>query len=127
MSSFKEQTQCSICALVQFRTKKNECRRCRSALPERLPAAAHPVAVAQERVTGNPQNGLIQPLQETIRVAVLDALDKCQGNVVLAAKCLGVGKTTLYRYLRKWGRVSSCKQPAALINEHNETRPTISG
>jgi transcriptional regulator of acetoin/glycerol metabolism len=128
MSPFKEQTQCSVCALVQFRTKKNECRRCRTRLPEPQTEAAHPLTSGrplQEPAGGNPPRGLIQPLQETIRLAVLDALDKCQGNVVLAAKYLGMGKTTLYRYLRKWGRASSCKQPVALISGQNENRPNI--
>jgi hypothetical protein len=61
---------------------------------------------------------MIPPLEETIRRAVLDALDKCEGNVMLAAKCLKVGKTTLYRYLRLWGWTSPRAQAAVLKREN---------
>jgi hypothetical protein len=70
--------------------------------------------------------GMIPPLDETVRRAVLDAVDKCDGNVMLAAKCLGVGKTTLYRYLRLWGWISPYRKAAALIREPGDNGPTTS-
>jgi DNA-binding NtrC family response regulator len=33
----------------------------------------------------------------------LEAIEYCNGNVVQAAKELGIGKTTLYKKLREWG------------------------
>jgi transcriptional regulator of acetoin/glycerol metabolism len=32
----------------------------------------------------------------------LEAIEYCNGNVVQAAKELGIGKTTLYKKLREW-------------------------
>jgi Bacterial regulatory protein, Fis family len=40
---------------------------------------------------------VILPLNEVKRRAVCDALDKCGGNYPLAARLLGLGKTTVYR------------------------------
>jgi transcriptional regulator of acetoin/glycerol metabolism len=39
----------------------------------------------------------IVPLVEVKRRAVAEALDQCHGNRLLAARLLGIGKTTLYR------------------------------
>jgi transcriptional regulator of acetoin/glycerol metabolism len=104
----REQTQCASCDLVQFRTKTNSCRRCRTPLPERPPVRdLKPEPPAIEIPVQPPRCtvplGVILPLEETVRRAVLDAVDKCEGNILLAAKYLGVGKTTVYRYLRDWG------------------------
>ncbi len=41
--------------------------------------------------------GIIIPLCEVKRRAIIDALDKCSGRYRLAARLLGIGKTTLYR------------------------------
>jgi hypothetical protein len=105
----RERTQCANCDLVQFRTKRNACRRCRAPLPERQPlpelkleAPLHETP-ALKRAPCTAPLGMIPPLEDTVRRAVLDALDKCEGNVLLAAKCLAIGKNTVYRYLRRWG------------------------
>jgi transcriptional regulator of acetoin/glycerol metabolism len=45
--------------------------------------------------------GTILPLDEVKRRAIVDALDKCQGNYRLAARLLGIGKTTVYRMARQ--------------------------
>jgi transcriptional regulator of acetoin/glycerol metabolism len=44
--------------------------------------------------------GAILPLEEVKRRAILDALDKCVGNYLLAARLLGIGRTTIYRMVR---------------------------
>jgi len=38
-------------------------------------------------------------LEDVKRRAIMDALGACDGDVVLAAKKLGVGRSTLYQYL----------------------------
>jgi transcriptional regulator of acetoin/glycerol metabolism len=45
--------------------------------------------------------GTILPLDEVKRRAIVDALDKCRGNYRLAARLLGIGKTTVYRMARQ--------------------------
>jgi transcriptional regulator of acetoin/glycerol metabolism len=60
-----------------------------------------PIFRAQEPATGMP-DGVI-PLAAMERVALLRAVKACDGDVVLAAKALGIGKTTLYRRLQKYG------------------------
>lgn len=44
-------------------------------------------------------SGPIATFAEVKRRTIFDALDKCGGDVALAAKHLGIGKTTLYRFL----------------------------
>jgi len=39
------------------------------------------------------------PLDDVKRRAIMAALDACDGDVVLAAKKLGIGRSTLYQYL----------------------------
>ena len=41
--------------------------------------------------------GIIVPWEEVERRVIYDALDKCGGNYLLAARLLGIGRTTLYR------------------------------
>jgi transcriptional regulator of acetoin/glycerol metabolism len=38
-------------------------------------------------------------LEDVKRRAIMDALETCDGDVVLAAKKLGIGRSTLYQYL----------------------------
>ena len=40
--------------------------------------------------------GIILPLDEVKRRVIIDALDKCGGSYLMAARLLGIGKTTLY-------------------------------
>lgn len=44
-------------------------------------------------------DGVILTLAELKRRAIFDAMDKCGGDVRLAADALGVGKTTIYKFL----------------------------
>jgi len=46
--------------------------------------------------------GVILPLDEVKRRAIVDALDKCGGNYLLTARLLGIGKTTVYRMARQY-------------------------
>jgi len=41
--------------------------------------------------------GIVLPMDEVKRRVIIDALDKCRGDRILAAHLLGIGKTTLYR------------------------------
>jgi transcriptional regulator of acetoin/glycerol metabolism len=40
-------------------------------------------------------------LAEVDRIHILRVLELCGGNRLLAARALGIGKTTLYRFLRR--------------------------
>jgi Bacterial regulatory protein, Fis family len=51
--------------------------------------------------------GTILPLSEVKRRVIVDALDKCGGNYLLAAHLLGIGRTTIYRM----GRMYRYQQP----------------
>lgn len=46
--------------------------------------------------------GVILPFDEVERRVICDALDKCGGNYLLAARLLGIGKTTVYRKARAY-------------------------
>lgn len=70
----------------------------------------------------------ILPMEEIEQREVLRAVMASQGNVVKAAKALKVGKTTMYRKLRKWGytvrnrlllsQASALQNPATLTAIH---------
>lgn len=45
----------------------------------------------------------MRPLEETEREEYVRALIACNGDVCAAAKVLGIGKTTFYRHLKRWG------------------------
>jgi transposase len=51
--------------------------------------------------------GTILPSSEVNRRVIVDALDKCGGNYLLAAHRLGIGRTTIYRM----GRMYRNQQP----------------
>jgi DNA-binding NtrC family response regulator len=46
--------------------------------------------------------GTIFPLSEVKRRVIVDALNKCGGNYLLAAHLLGIGRTTIYRMARMY-------------------------
>jgi two-component system response regulator HydG len=52
--------------------------------------------------SGDGTSGAVIPLEEMERQAILRALANAGGDKVLAARMLGIGKTTLYRKLRKY-------------------------
>ena len=45
---------------------------------------------------------IIIPLHEVKRRAIIEALDRCNGSYRLAARLLGIGKTTLYRMAKTY-------------------------
>jgi transcriptional regulator of acetoin/glycerol metabolism len=49
-------------------------------------------------------NGIV-PMAELERQTILDALTKVNGDKMLAARLLGIGKTTLYRKLKEYEQV----------------------
>jgi two-component system response regulator HydG len=55
----------------------------------------------------------VLPLAELERQAILDSLRKLNGDKLLAARLLGIGKTTLYRKLKEYG-IGDVQEP------HNE-------
>jgi hypothetical protein len=59
-------------------------------------------------------SGAILPLHEVRHRAVTDAIDKCGGNYMLAAKMLGIGRTTIYRWVHTHGYGCPKDQAAAL-------------
>ena len=71
-------------------------------LPATMAAAAVPVAVPVDRPPLPPLLAMTQsePLQQTERRAMEQALQACGGNVSQAARVLGVSRNTLYRRLR---------------------------
>jgi DNA-binding NtrC family response regulator len=64
--------------------------------------------------------GPILPLIEVKRQAVIDALDHCHGNHLLAARLLGIGRTTVYRM--EWAYKS---QPSKMQGERLGLRSNL--
>jgi len=63
---------------------------------------AHRVAAAVE-VQPVQHSADVVPLAELERTAILSAIRKLNGDKLLAARLLGIGKTTLYRKLKEYG------------------------
>ena len=51
----------------------------------------------------NPARTPVMPLAQLEKQAILDTLRKLNGDKLLAARLLGIGKTTLYRKLKEYG------------------------
>jgi hypothetical protein len=60
-------------------------------------------------------SGTILPLEEVKRLAIIAALDRCEGDYQLAAHLLCVGRTRLYRIARKYNYQAVAVQGEALI------------
>jgi DNA-binding NtrC family response regulator len=63
---------------------------------------AHRVAAKAETVSAEGSTDIV-PLAEMERQAILGTIRKLGGDKLLAAKLLGIGKTTLYRKLKEYG------------------------
>ncbi|QQR79913.1 MAG: sigma-54-dependent Fis family transcriptional regulator [Deltaproteobacteria bacterium] len=59
--------------------------------------------VATETETWDPNAQKIVPLKQVERYAIENALRRCMGDVITAAKKLGIGQATLYRKVKKYG------------------------
>jgi DNA-binding NtrC family response regulator len=46
--------------------------------------------------------GMILPLSEVKGRAIVDALDRCGGNYLFAARLLGIGRSTVYRIAKTY-------------------------
>jgi two-component system response regulator HydG len=68
-----------------------------------LPTPIHGAPAEMLAVT-HPTNGIV-PMAELERHTILDALTKVNGDKMLAARLLGIGKTTLYRKLKEYEQV----------------------
>ena len=53
--------------------------------------------------TGRNQSRAVEPLWKVEKAAILSALKTLNGDKILAARKLGIGKTTLYRKLKDYG------------------------
>jgi len=60
--------------------------------------------------------GIILPLSEVKGRAIVDALDRCGGNYPLAARLLGMGRSTVYRIARTY--TISRKGTGATVDVH---------
>jgi len=62
-------------------------------------------APAELMVMSQPNNGIV-PMAELEKQNILNALTQVNGDKMLAARLLGIGKTTLYRKLKEYGRMN---------------------
>src|SRR5271154_4704745 len=62
-----------------------------------------PVVAAQVPSAGPAVRGPVLPLAQLEKDAILETLRKLNGDKLLAARLLGIGKTTLYRKLKEYG------------------------
>jgi two-component system response regulator HydG len=63
--------------------------------------------VAFESKVVEARGGKILPLAEVEKQTILSALERLNGNKLLTARALGIGKTTLYRKLKEYGLYAS--------------------
>jgi two-component system response regulator HydG len=61
------------------------------------------VRSASLRAVGPEKQARILPLAELEKQAILDALQQLNGDKLMTARALGIGKTTLYRKLKEYG------------------------
>jgi len=64
---------------------------------------AHIRASSALRVTNGGKQGKIVPLAEVEKQTILEALEQLNGDKLMTARLLGIGKTTLYRKLKEYG------------------------
>jgi transcriptional regulator of acetoin/glycerol metabolism len=63
-----------------------------------------PVVVADPAMAAaGTARGPVTPLAQLEKQAILETLRKLNGDKLLAARLLGIGKTTLYRKLKEYG------------------------
>ena len=58
------------------------------------------------RMGENGENWRPLPLEEIRKIHIHRVLETCHGNRVRAAQLLGIGRTSLYRYLKRANRSS---------------------
>jgi transcriptional regulator of acetoin/glycerol metabolism len=70
--------------------------------------------MSPHREIGTPV-GIILPLDEVKRRVIIDTLDKCRGSYLMAARLLGIGKTTLYVMAKTYNYKAPSVQAQALM------------
>jgi two-component system response regulator HydG len=69
-----------------------------------LPTQVYSGAPSELLGVSLPGNGGILPIAELEKVTILNALAQVNGDKMLAARLLGIGKTTLYRKLKEYAQ-----------------------
>ena len=70
---------------------------------EDLPLKSQLTDPASEASAPSPQGSKILPLAEVEKQTILRTLERLNGDKVMTARMLGIGKTTLYRKLKEYG------------------------
>jgi DNA-binding NtrC family response regulator len=82
-----------------------------------------PVSVpANTNGTPSSNRAPVMPLAQMEKQAILDTLHKLNGDKLLAARLLGIGKTTLYRKLKEYG-IGAADSENRSENRRPEARP----
>lgn len=115
MSKERDKVRCQKCELVQW-SGREECRRCGASLPEPIVKIVERVV---ERIVFQPSTGdNAEPatapasnetsltadfptMAQMERTMILAAYQRSNRRPLLAARLLGIGKTTMYRKLRE--------------------------
>lgn len=61
-----------------------------------------PIRSAQQPASSNEARDKIIPMLEVEKKTILSTIEQLNGDKLLAAKLLGIGKTTLYRKLKEY-------------------------
>jgi len=88
-------------------------------LPEFLRGPAPVVAAA----TAEPERWRPAPLDDVRRAHIERVLQSCNGNRVRASQILGIGRTSLYRYLKRTGQTGA--QGKAVVNSPAGVKPRV--
>jgi two-component system response regulator HydG len=70
---------------------------------EDMPLKSQHGEPAAEASAPSPQGSKILPLAEVEKQTILRTLERLNGDKVMTARMLGIGKTTLYRKLKEYG------------------------
>ena len=70
---------------------------------EDLPLQIQRIGAMATPATGGTAVGKILPLAEVEKQTILQALERLNGDKLMTARMLGIGKTTLYRKLKEYG------------------------
>ena len=62
-----------------------------------------PISISASSIVDNQTSYRVVPIVEMERQAILNTLRELRGDKLLAARMLGIGKTTLYRKLKEYG------------------------
>lgn len=115
MNDERDKVRCQKCELVQW-SDRSVCRRCGTALPEPIvkivervvervvfqPSSAEIARTASEPTVGATGTADdFPPMAEMERTMILAAYQRSNRRPLLAARLLGIGKTTMYRKLRE--------------------------